>query len=87
MNLVSIKKHETTLCKNEPTFLFSSEGIPITHQHTDPHWCPLRTLKKPLAETLAKLRKSYQPTIRNNFQTIYKVVFVSSRTDAPELWI
>ena len=29
MNLVSIKKHESILSKNEPTFLFLGEVIPI----------------------------------------------------------
>ena len=37
MNLVSIKKHESILYKNEPTFLFSGEVIPITNQRTDSH--------------------------------------------------
>ena len=37
MNLASIKKHETLFPKNEPTFLFLGEVIPITNQHTDSH--------------------------------------------------
>ena len=39
MNLVSIKKHETLFPKNEPTFLFLGEVIPITNQRTDSHPC------------------------------------------------
>ena len=39
MNLVSIKKHESILSKNEPTFLFLGEVIPITNQRTDSHPC------------------------------------------------
>ena len=32
MNFISIKKHETLFSKNEPTFLFLGEVIPITNQ-------------------------------------------------------
>ena len=32
MNFISIKKHETLFPKNEPTFLFLGEVIPITNQ-------------------------------------------------------
>ena len=32
MNLVSIKKHESVLSKNEPISLFSGEVIPITNR-------------------------------------------------------
>ena len=39
MNLVSIKKHELFFPKNEPTFLFSGNVIPITNQRTDSHPC------------------------------------------------
>ena len=37
MNLVSIKN--MNCAKNEPTFLFSGEVIPITNQRTDSHPC------------------------------------------------
>ena len=33
------QKHETKNWQIEPTFLFSSDGIPIGHQHTDSHPC------------------------------------------------
>ena len=33
------KKHETLFPKNEPTFLFLGEVIPITNQRTDSHPC------------------------------------------------
>ena len=39
MNLVSIKKHESFFPKNELTFVFLGEVIPITNQHTDSHPC------------------------------------------------
>ena len=39
MNLVSIKKHESCFPKDEPTFHFLGEVIPITNQRTDSHPC------------------------------------------------
>ena len=39
MNLISIKKHESILCKNEPISVFSGKWIPITNQRTDSHPC------------------------------------------------
>ena len=60
MNLISIKRHETVLCKHEPTFLFSSKGIPTTNQHTDPHPCirlrwPRSLIEWPHSQTMSEI--------------------------------
>ena len=44
-NFTSIKKHESVLYKNEPTFLFLSKAIPITNQRTDSHPHPCTRMK------------------------------------------
>ena len=46
MNFISSKKHESIFSKNEPTFLFLGEVIPITNQRTDSHPC-IRFLHNP----------------------------------------
>ena len=76
MNLVSIKKHESILDKNEPTFLFLGEVIPITNQHTDSHPCIRLGWSRSLIGTKSNKRPAYtkqstKQTTKGNFGKPY----------------
>ena len=57
------KKHETLFPKNEPTFLFLGEVIPITNQRTDSHPCirllhPMPTSRRQAVVCIGRSRRS-----------------------------